>query len=245
VLRPVELTLTRASDLTQDDFLKSMPDFHRISKRFQKGAASLEDVVRVYQAVLLLPGLVTCLETGVEPAAAEGDEDGDAEMGEAGRDEGAEGGGEKRWRGLIDELWLAQLQVRPALAHPVPSPSLLAHADDPPLDGRPQEHTASLITYQEMVETTIDLSELARHSFAIKADFDDGLKELRDQLEGVRDQLNDEHGRVADDLGMDTDGKVLHFEQSPLYGYCFRLTRKVRRSSFSPCLSFRAPSSRT
>lgn len=27
-----------------------MPDMHRISKRFQRGAASLEDVVRVYQA---------------------------------------------------------------------------------------------------------------------------------------------------------------------------------------------------
>jgi DNA mismatch repair protein MSH2 len=28
-----------------------MPDFHRISKRFHRGVASLEDVVRVYQAV--------------------------------------------------------------------------------------------------------------------------------------------------------------------------------------------------
>lgn len=29
-----------------------MPDMNRISKRFQKSVASLEDVVRVYQAVL-------------------------------------------------------------------------------------------------------------------------------------------------------------------------------------------------
>lgn len=29
-----------------------MPDMRRIAKRFQKSAASLEDVVRVYQAVL-------------------------------------------------------------------------------------------------------------------------------------------------------------------------------------------------
>ena len=36
----------------QDDHLKLLPDMHRICKRFQKGAASLEDVVRVYQAVL-------------------------------------------------------------------------------------------------------------------------------------------------------------------------------------------------
>lgn len=36
-----------------------MPDMHRISKRFQKSAASLEDVVRVYQVVLKVsPGIV-------------------------------------------------------------------------------------------------------------------------------------------------------------------------------------------
>lgn len=36
----------------QDDYLKFMPDLHRISKRFQKSVASLEDVVRIYQVVL-------------------------------------------------------------------------------------------------------------------------------------------------------------------------------------------------
>ena len=35
----------------QDDYLRMMPDMHRISKRFQRSVASLEDVVRVYQAV--------------------------------------------------------------------------------------------------------------------------------------------------------------------------------------------------
>ena len=38
-----------------------MPDFHRISKRFQKSVATLEDVVRVYQAVLRLPQLLELL----------------------------------------------------------------------------------------------------------------------------------------------------------------------------------------
>lgn len=100
----------------QDDFLKSMPDFHRISKRFQKGAASLEDVVRVYQAVLLLPGLVTCLERGIE--AAEEDEemqDGD-EVHNGERDVRRE----KRWRELVEELWLSKLrasQVRLLLSY--------------------------------------------------------------------------------------------------------------------------------
>ncbi|KAG7086447.1 hypothetical protein E1B28_002400 [Marasmius oreades] len=47
----------------QDDFMKLMPDLHRLSKRFQKGHASLEDVVRVYQVVLKLPGIVEALES--------------------------------------------------------------------------------------------------------------------------------------------------------------------------------------
>lgn len=36
----------------QDEYLKVMPDLTRISKRFQRSIASLEDVVRVYQVVL-------------------------------------------------------------------------------------------------------------------------------------------------------------------------------------------------
>ncbi|KAF9226411.1 DNA mismatch repair protein [Gyrodon lividus] len=46
----------------QDDYLKLMPDLHRLSKRFKKGVASLEDVVRVYQVVLKMPGLLETLE---------------------------------------------------------------------------------------------------------------------------------------------------------------------------------------
>ncbi|WWC92204.1 uncharacterized protein L201_007158 [Kwoniella dendrophila CBS 6074] len=53
----------------QDKYLKMMPDFHRISKKFHRRVAGLEDVVRVYQAVLLLPGLVQTIED-VQPMNA-------------------------------------------------------------------------------------------------------------------------------------------------------------------------------
>ncbi|KAJ7814705.1 hypothetical protein B0H14DRAFT_3747095 [Mycena olivaceomarginata] len=46
----------------QDEYMKMMPDLHRLSKRFQKGVASLEDVIRMYQVVLLLPGMIQALE---------------------------------------------------------------------------------------------------------------------------------------------------------------------------------------
>ncbi|QRW23455.1 DNA mismatch repair protein MutS [Rhizoctonia solani] len=51
-----------ARDTLRDDYLRAMPDFHRIGKRFQKGGASLEDVVRVYQAALKIPGLIMTLQ---------------------------------------------------------------------------------------------------------------------------------------------------------------------------------------
>lgn len=46
----------------QEEHFRKMPDFHRICKRFHRGIASLEDVVRVYQAVQVLPKIVACLE---------------------------------------------------------------------------------------------------------------------------------------------------------------------------------------
>ncbi|EPQ31019.1 uncharacterized protein PFL1_01208 [Pseudozyma flocculosa PF-1] len=54
--------------IVQNDFLKMIPDMHRISKRFQKGVATLEDVVRVYQAVLRLPGLIQALDDAETPS---------------------------------------------------------------------------------------------------------------------------------------------------------------------------------
>lgn len=160
----------------QTSFLSKMPDFHRISKRFQKGVANLEDVVRVYQAVLLLPGLTTLFESG----------------GQAGDNE--------RWTALLHEHYLGPLR----------------------------EYGGALEPLREMVEETIDLDELDRHQYVIKAEFDETLAAIKGKLEGVRDRLDNEHRRVATDLDMDMDGKVLHFEQHSLYGYCFRLTRKVR-----------------
>jgi DNA mismatch repair protein MSH2 len=42
--------------------LKRMPDFARLSKKFQKGRAHLQDIVRLYQAVIKLPDMVQSLK---------------------------------------------------------------------------------------------------------------------------------------------------------------------------------------
>ncbi|KAJ3905637.1 muts domain V-domain-containing protein [Lentinula edodes] len=51
---------TNSRRTLQDEYLKYMPDLHRVSKRFQRSQASLEDVVRVYQ---VLPGMIETLES--------------------------------------------------------------------------------------------------------------------------------------------------------------------------------------
>jgi DNA mismatch repair ATPase MutS len=72
------------------------------------------------------------------------------------------------------------------------------------------------------------LSVVKSHSFIIKPDFDDDLKDIKARLDQCRDSLDAEHRAVAEDLGFEMDGKTLHWENHTLYGYCFRLTRKVR-----------------
>ncbi|CAG8630942.1 10407_t:CDS:10, partial [Paraglomus occultum] len=47
----------------REDNLRNIPDLHRLAKRFQKGIASLQDVVRVYQVVIRLPGLINVLDS--------------------------------------------------------------------------------------------------------------------------------------------------------------------------------------
>ena len=97
-----------------------------------------------------------------------------------------------------------------------------------------EEHAASLDKYAEMVEQTLDLSELDRHNYAIKPDYDPRLQRLADQISAARDGLDGEHRDVANDLDLELD-KKLHLENSATYGYAFRLTKNVRESCTWHC----------
>nr|WJN24895.1 MSH2 [Farysia itapuensis] len=156
--------------LVQTDNLKMMPDMHRISKRFQKGVATLEDVVRVYQAILRLSGLIEALAQMDTPSQTH--------------------------QLLINKVYVEPLRT----------------------------HDTALVTFVELVEATLDLNELANHSFVIKPDFDEGLKQIKDALDEVRDQLDEQHRLAGKELRMDIE-KKLHLENHHIYGYCFRVTR--------------------
>ncbi|CAO3669338.1 unnamed protein product [Umbelopsis vinacea] len=160
---------TELRQSVQEDHLKSVPDMHRLAKRFQRGFASLQDVVRVYQVIIKLPGLQACLESY---------------------------SGEEQFNVLVDQVYVSKLK----------------------------EYAVSLEKLQEMVETTIDLDAVAEHEFIIKADFDEDLQELRQQVNSTRERMDKEHLKLADRLNLDAD-KKLKLEKHNIYGYCFRISR--------------------
>ncbi|PKY08242.1 putative DNA mismatch repair protein Msh2 [Aspergillus campestris IBT 28561] len=53
---------TELRQTMQEEHLRSIPDLYRLAKRFQRKQANLEDVVRVYQVSIRLPGFVSSLE---------------------------------------------------------------------------------------------------------------------------------------------------------------------------------------
>ncbi|KAJ5760419.1 DNA mismatch repair protein MSH2 [Penicillium odoratum] len=53
---------TELRQTMQEEHLRAIPDLYRLAKRFQRKQANLEDVVRVYQVAIRLPGFVHALE---------------------------------------------------------------------------------------------------------------------------------------------------------------------------------------
>jgi DNA mismatch repair protein MSH2/vacuolar protein sorting-associated protein IST1 len=53
---------TELRQTMQEEHLRSIPDLYRLAKKFQRKVANLEDVVRTYQVVIRLPGILSSLE---------------------------------------------------------------------------------------------------------------------------------------------------------------------------------------
>lgn len=111
-----------------------MPDFVRLSKRFQRGVAGLEEVIRTYQSLIQIPPLLDLLIQAEQRRNAEVNED-------------------MEKIDLITTTWTEKLQVcreSPFFHHCVLNlASFLSQKSHNDLSG-----------FRDMVEETIDLDQL-------------------------------------------------------------------------------------
>lgn len=128
------------------------------------------------------------------------------------------------YKALLEETYLSKFKVRHG--------ALRCHSQVIMLHTSSQEYETALSKYSEMVQQTLDLDELENHNFVIKPDYDSRLQELADKLSEVRDGLDEQHRKAGKTLGLELD-KKLHLENSPQYGYCFRVTKNVGASTHS------------
>ncbi|KAK6455339.1 muts domain V-domain-containing protein [Scheffersomyces xylosifermentans] len=89
----------------------------------------------------------------------------------------------------------------------------------------------SLVKFQELIETTIDLSPLESSAadflhtdFNVRPEFDESLVEINDKLQSSLAEIKKLHEDVGDDLNMELD-KKLKLEKHVQHGWCFRVTR--------------------
>lgn len=170
------------------EWLAEVPDIKRLIKRISTGikkASSaenkkLEDIVRLYSLIIVLPELINMLEMSAEECQ------------------------DKTAKTLIEDEWLASLK----------------------------QYQVKLLKYQELVETTIDLSPLESSSasallhtdFNIKPEFDESLISINRNLTATTEKIKRIHEEVAEDLGIDIE-KKLKLEKHQIHGWCFRVTR--------------------
>ncbi|KAK6460481.1 muts domain V-domain-containing protein [Scheffersomyces coipomensis] len=165
--------------LTQD-FLSQVPDIKRLVKKISIGIdksvgnenKKLEDVVRLYQLILILPTLIENLDLETDP--------------------------------LVGKYWLQPIKRDYEL----------------------------LLKFQELIETTVDLSpldstssyDLLHTDFNIKPEFDDSLIEIDQKLQHTLSEIKQQQEEVSDDLNMEID-KKLKLEKHIQHGWCLRVTR--------------------
>ncbi|KAI5958543.1 MSH2 [Candida theae] len=169
----VQLLMEDASlRVAVQNVLAQVPDIKRLLKKMSitigktgNENKKLEDLVRLYQLVLVLPDLIEVLK----------------------------GQGE-----LATKYWLDPLA----------------------------KHYQSLLKFQELVETTVDLKGLndLHSNFDIRPEFDASLVSINEKKQSSLESIKQLHLRVAEDLNMDSE-KKLKLEQHPQHGYCLRLTR--------------------
>jgi len=82
--------------------------------------------------------------------------------------------------------------------------------------------------FMDLIETTIDLSQVENHEFLIKAEFDEALQECKDNMDSVSENFPAELNKTARDLGLEA-GKTVKLESNSQIGHYFRITLKEEK----------------
>ncbi|PIA16749.1 putative DNA mismatch repair protein Msh2, partial [Coemansia reversa NRRL 1564] len=154
-------------EILRSAHLRNMPDFKRLANRFQRGFATLQDTVRIYQVTISLPGLCDVLSANGSDSQS-----------------------------LIDKHYLQGLL----------------------------KASENLSEFRSLVETTVDLSMADNHEFMLRADFDEGLQEMRERMDEEIRHITSEQIRVSNDLDLEAD-KKLKIEKHTTFGHCLRVSR--------------------
>ena len=92
--------------------------------------------------------------------------------------------------------------------------------------------------YMEMIETTVDMSLVDMNEYVIKAEFDEDLRECKENMDHVTSQFDSVLKKAAKDLGLEA-GKTVKLDSNSQLGHYFRITLKVdnTKNNFLPFMS--------
>lgn len=191
-----------------------IPDLHRLAKRFQRGVASLQDVVRAYQVIIRLPAIVSSL-AACETGSPEHKEIMDAEF-----------------TSLFEE-YTSNLQKLQELVETtidldaIDSHEYLIKADfDQGLKGKTGDRSRLRVRHNCYLKNhSVTKYQPASHDYDLV---------LRKNMETLKLEMQREHERVSVVLNMEVD-KKLKMEDHQIHGWGFRLSRNVRNRDMSTC----------
>ena len=77
-----------------------------------------------------------------------------------------------------------------------------------------------------MIETHVDMTLVDMNEYVIKAEFDEDLRECKENMDQVASQFDDVLKKAAKDLGLEA-GKTVKLDTNSQLGHYFRITLKV------------------